>query len=105
MPLNIKLSGFVKHAAQPMRVLLASVPKDPKQQMTFYNLGVGETEDGVRLVKIHPGEDAVDVVIDGVPEELTVKSNSLLTGLYGKNTAPQRPGPIPAAAMRRWPGR
>jgi hypothetical protein len=81
-PLNIKLSGFVKHATQGTRVLLAEVPKNPKDQMKFYNLGVGEQEDGVEVVRIHPGQDAVDVVIDGVPEVLTVKSNSFLTGLY-----------------------
>jgi hypothetical protein len=118
-PVNIKISGFVKHATQGTRVLLATVPKDPKQQMKFYNLGVGEKEDGVQLVKIHPGQDAVDVVIDGVPEELTVKSNSFLTGIYGKNTVQQRPGPaaglygrnvvqrpgpIPVP-VRRWGGR
>lgn len=95
-PIDIKISGFVKHAKEPTRVLLASVPKDPKQRMKFYNLGVGETEGGVELVKIHPGQDAVDVVIDGIPEELTVKSNSFLTALYSKNPAPQRPVQPPA---------
>lgn len=103
-PVNIKISGFVKHAMQGTRVLLATVPKDPKEQMKFYNLGVGEMEGGVTLVKIHPGQDAVDVVIDGVPEELTVKSNSFLTGLYG-NTVQQRPGVVQSPGIRRWPGR
>lgn len=104
-PVDIKISGFVKHATQGTRVLLASVPKDPKQQMKYYNLGVGEMEDGVQLLKIHPGQDAVDVVVDGIPEELTVKSNSFLTGLYGKNTLPQRPGLVQSPGVRRWGGR
>lgn len=93
-PVNIKISGFVKHAQQGTRVLLATVPKDPKERMKFYNLGVGEAKDGVQLVKIHPGQEAVDVVIEGVPEVLTVKSNSFLTGLYGKNMVQQRPAPM-----------
>jgi hypothetical protein len=98
-PIDIKISGFVKHAKEPTRVLLASVPKDPKQRMKLYNLGVGETRDGVQLVKIHPGQDAVDVVIDGVPQELTVKSNSFLTALYKKTTPQPRLQPRPAPRM------
>jgi hypothetical protein len=69
-------------------VLLAKVPKDPKEPMKYYNLGVGEKKDGVEVVKIQPDQQAVDVLINGEPEELTVKSNSFLTGPVEKGSVP-----------------
>lgn len=95
-PVNIKLTGFEQHGSQPTRVLLAEVPKDPKEQMKYFNLGEGEMEGGVEVLKIQPGQKAVDVVIDGVPEELTVKSNSFVSAIAGngRSTAPP-PGPSP----------
>lgn len=90
-PVNIKLTGFEKQGDQPTRVLLAEVPKDPKQQMKLFNLGVGEMKDGVEVLKIQPGQQAVDVVIDGVPEELTVKSNTFVTSVIPNRGAPAPP--------------
>lgn len=89
-PNNIKLTGFMQHATQGTRVLLAEVPKDPKQPLKLFNLGVGQQEDGVEVVRIHPGQDAVDVVIDGLPETLTVKSNSFVTALIPGAVLPKQ---------------
>jgi hypothetical protein len=87
-PTDIKLTGFEKHGDEGTRVLLAKVPKDPKEPMKYYNLGVGEKKDGVEVVKIQPDQQAVDVLINGEPEELTVKSNSFLTGPVEKGSVP-----------------
>jgi hypothetical protein len=94
-PTDIKLTGFEKHGEEGTRVLMAKVTKDPAVPMKYYNLGVGERKDGVEVVKIHPDQQAVDVLINGEPEELTVKSNSFVMSI-GKGAAP-----MPAPASRR----
>jgi hypothetical protein len=89
LPVTIKLTGFEQHGVEQTRVLMAEVPKDPKEPWKYFNLGVGEKEGGVEVVRILPGQVAVDVVINGEPAELTVKSNSFLTG-------PAATGAVPA---------
>jgi hypothetical protein len=96
-PVAIKISGFYKHANGPTHVLLASMPKNPKDTMKFYNLCPGESDGEVSLLRIHPAEDAVDVVVDGIPEVLTVKSNSFVAGVDHRSV-----GPTSVPGGRRW---
>jgi hypothetical protein len=99
-PTDIKLTGFEKHGDEGTRVLMAKVPKDPTAPMKYYNLGVGEMQNGVEVVKIHPDQQAVDVLIDGEPEELTVKSNSFLTTILPKTATSSPQGAMPDLRSR-----
>lgn len=90
---KVNISGFLRHADQPVRALFATVPKDPKESPRYFNLAEGEKEDILQLVKIHPGQDAVDVVIAGTAVTLTTKSNSFVQPL----PPPSKTGVVPGA--------
>ena len=76
----VKITGFV-NIGNVSKVLFVSQAKDKKEEPTYYSLAEGEKAgDGTHqfeLVKIHPLEDAVDVINDGSPVTLTVKDDSL----------------------------
>lgn len=78
---KINITGFTRRSDQPVHALFATVPKDPKDSPKYFNLTEGEKEDILQVVKIHPGQDAVDVVIAGTPVTLTTKSNSFIQPL------------------------
>lgn len=91
---KVNISGFLRHADQPVRALFATVPKDPKESPRYFNLAEGEKEDILQVVKIHPGQDAVDVVIAGTSVTLTTKSNSFVQPL----PPPSKAGVVPGGA-------
>jgi hypothetical protein len=74
----IKITGFV-NIGSTSKVLFLSEPKDKKEGPFYYSLAEGEkSSDGrFELVRIHPAQDEVDVINDGVPVTLTVKDDSL----------------------------
>lgn len=89
---KVNISGFVRHAEEPVHALFATVPKDPKESPKYFNLAEGEKEDILQVVKIYPNQDAVDVIIAGTPVTLTTKSNSFVQPL-----PPPPKGGVPAA--------
>ncbi|HWD17994.1 MAG TPA: hypothetical protein VHB20_01845 [Verrucomicrobiae bacterium] len=83
----IKITGIVK-IANRIRALFVSQPKNGKETPTYFNLGEGERDGILQVVKIYPDDQKVDVINSGTPATLTVKEDSL-----AKNE-----GPAPAAA-------
>jgi hypothetical protein len=75
---KVNITGFRKREGEPLRALFATVPKDPKEPARYFNLAEGEKEGILELKKIDPDQEAVEVVIDGTPTTLTVKSNSFV---------------------------
>lgn len=96
---KVNISGFVRHADQPVRALFATVPKDPKELPHYFNLAEGEKEDILQVTKIYPNQDAVDVIIAGTPVTLTTKSNSFIQPLPPplKGGVPGLPAPAAVA--------
>ncbi len=90
---KVNISGFVRHADEPVRALFATVPKDPKESPRYFNLAEGEKEDILQVTKIYPNQEAVDVIIAGTAVTLTTKSNSFVQPL-----PPPPKGGVPAAA-------
>jgi len=76
----LSITGFVKRGDESTRVLLASRPKEPKEVMRYYKLSEGETDDGVKVVRIGSKQESVELVVDGEPVVLTVQSNSFAIG-------------------------
>jgi hypothetical protein len=106
----IKITGFV-NIGQVDKVLFVSQPKNPKEEKMYYSLSEGEkTSNGgheFELVKIHPSQDAVDVINDGVAVTLTVKDDALAPsagpapGPAGRERPPgPRDGPSPRPLFR-----
>jgi hypothetical protein len=99
----IKITGIVDISGQK-KVLFLSEPKDKKEGPFYYSLSEGENgADGshkLELVKIHPSQDGVDVVNDGVAVTLTMKDDTL-----GSSAAPAAATvPAAAGAKERPPG-
>ena len=101
----VKITGFI-NIGNISKVLFVSQPKDKKEDPSYYSLAEGEKSgDGkhqFELVKIHPAQDAVDVINDGVAATLTVKDDSL--GPVGAPAAsegekPNRPNGMPGRPM------
>jgi hypothetical protein len=96
----VKITGFV-NIGNVSRVLFVSLPKDKREEPTYYSLAEGEKgSDGTHqfeLVRIHPLQDAVDVINDGTPVTLTVKDDTL-----GPTAAPAA---APDENQRERPGR
>jgi hypothetical protein len=89
---KVNISGFIRHADQPVRALFATVPKDPKEFPRYFNLAEGEKDDILEVRKISDKQDSVEVVIAGTPVTLTTKSNSFVQPIV-----PVKPGgPVPA---------
>jgi hypothetical protein len=101
----IKITGFVNIGNQS-KALFVSQPKDKKDEPTYYSLAEGEKSGTLELVKIHPGEEGVDIINDGVPATLTVKDNSLVPSTdaspaeeKGGSPEPKRGNGIPGRSM------
>jgi hypothetical protein len=90
---EIKITGFVNIGNQS-KVLFRSQPKDKKEGPFYYSLTEGENgasgSHKLELVKIHPSQDGVDVINDGVAATLTVKDDTL--GAVAGATPPAAPG-------------
>jgi hypothetical protein len=89
---KVNISGFIRHADQPVRALFATVPKDPKEPAKYFNLAEGEKQDILEVLKIADNQESVQVVIAGTPVTLTTKSNSFIQPIV-----PIKPG-VPGAA-------
>lgn len=93
---KINITGFTRRSGQPVYALFASVPKDPKELPKYFRLSEGEKDDILELTRIHPEQDAVDVIIAGNPVTLTTKSNSFIQPL-----PPPPKGGVPVGAVAR----
>lgn len=85
---KVKITGFINLGGRD-KVLFVAEPKDKKDGPLYYTLAEGERSgDGkLELVKIHPGQDAVDIINDGTPATLTTKDDTLAPA-----SAPTTPG-------------
>ena len=88
----IKITGFVDIGVAEKGSLSFRNPRIKKEGTFYYSLAEGESgADGshkLELVKIHPSQDGVDVINDGVVVTLTVKDDTL-----GATGAPAPPAP------------
>ena len=102
----VKITGFVNNGGLT-KVFFLAQPKDKKEGSSYYALVEGEKSGDHKLefVKIHPAQDAVDVINDGVAVTLTVKDDTLGAtgapapaagehgaGALGQGRAPGGPG-------------
>jgi hypothetical protein len=96
----LKITGIVDIGTQK-KVLFLSEPKDKKEGPFYYSLVEGEksADDKLELVKIHPSQDGVDVLNEGVAVTLTMKDDTL-----GASAAPAAAAAA-APAKEKPPGR
>jgi len=97
-----------------VHVFMVITPKDAKVTRTFLNLREGERQSftlgeeaapsSLEVVKIHPGRDAVDVVLAGTPMLLTLKSNSFLAAAPPKGGGREKAPPGGMRMERRFGG-
>ena len=89
---KVFLNGIVS-VGDDVRVLFSIPPKDSKGQTAYFKLGLGERDDVLELVRIHPNRQEVDVLVNGTPVTLSMLSNSLAAASVGKTAeAPAPPG-------------
>lgn len=94
------LTGLMKkHNAErdAVEVFLAIPPKDGKESMIYLTLAPGDKEHDVELVRVRFDKEEVDVINAGIPETLSVKSNSYASAVpsathIGAGGAPPMPG-------------
>jgi hypothetical protein len=72
---KIMLTGMIKKR-DSWEILLEIPPKDGKDSPIYLSLAPGEKEKDVELVKVRYDKEEVDIINAGIPETLTVKSNS-----------------------------
>lgn len=101
---KVYLSGIIK-IGDETRVLFAIPSKDNKN-FSYLNLapneqGVGDKDQTLELLKIHPNNQDVDVVVNGTAMTLSVLSNSFASSGAGSggaaNPGPRRGGFAPPA--------
>jgi hypothetical protein len=73
---KVYLNGIVK-IGDDVRVLFSIPPKDAKGQTTYFKLAPGEKDGVLELVRVHPDEQEVDVLVSDTAMTLSVLSNSL----------------------------
>jgi hypothetical protein len=73
---KVYLNGIIK-IGDDVRVLFSIPPKDAKSQATYFKLAPGEKDDVLELVRIHPDQQEVDVLVSGTAMTLSMLSNSL----------------------------
>lgn len=75
---DVKITGIV-NIGNHHNVLFLSQPKDKKTGPLYYSLVEGEKSfDGkLELVRIHPSQDGVDIINDGVAVTLTMDHDTL----------------------------
>jgi len=96
---KVYLNGIIK-IGDDVRVLFSIPPKDSKGQTTYFKLAPGERDDVLELVKIHPNQQEVDVLVSGTAMTLSMLSNNLAAA-GGK--ASENPAPGPPAVLRGGP--
>ncbi len=73
---DVKLTGFME-TAHVMRALLAKLPnKGATNTATYLSLKAGEQKDEVKLVRIRPEKEEVDIINAGTFMTLCAASNS-----------------------------
>ena len=88
---KVYLNGIIK-IGDDVRVLFSIPPKDAKSQTTYFKLAPGEKDDVLELVRIHPDQQEVDVLVSGTAMTLSMLSNSLASAQGAKlPAAPRRP--------------
>lgn len=95
---KVMLTGFVGKG-HTMKILLAVVPKDPKEATAYLCLEPGQKEHNVELVNIHAQKQEVEIINSGTPETLSVESNS-----YAAAAIAPAPAPRAQAGVHRMPG-
>lgn len=75
---KVNMTGFRKRDGQAMRALFATVPKDPKESPSYFNLAEGEKDGILEVRHIDPNQQFVDVIIAGTPTTLTISNNSFV---------------------------
>jgi len=107
---KVYLNGILK-IGDDIRVLFSIPPKDAKGQTTYFKLAPGEKDDVLELVRIHPDQQEVDVLVSGTAMTLSMLSNSLASaggkaagGATASGPAASRGGPPAPAAAAAPPG-
>ena len=72
----VKLSGFFR-VGHETRALFCALPRDKKQDPSYYNLSEGEKAGSLEVVKIHYDKGVVDVVNSGTSMTLSLKDDGL----------------------------
>jgi hypothetical protein len=72
----VKFSGFFR-VGTVTKALFCSLPKDKKEEPTYYNLCEGEKSGILEVVKIHFEKGEVEIVNSGVAMTLALKDDSL----------------------------
>ena len=97
---TIKISGFSESGGM-ITAFFATVPKDPKETVTYFALSEKTREEGIlELVKIYPNQEKVDVLINGVPTTLSVKTYSFVTHMT-ESPPPVSARPVPNPTQYR----
>jgi hypothetical protein len=103
---KVYLDGIMK-VGNEVRVFFSIPPKDKKPQASYFDLAANEKATGgddevLELVRIHPDQQGVDVIINGTAETLSLEKNSLASADSKTNpfagARPAPPAPAPAAA-------
>lgn len=94
---KVNLNGIIK-IGEEVRVLFSIPAKDAKSRIAYFKLAPGEMasgekDDRLELVRIHPDQQEVDVIVNGTAMTLSMLSNSL-AATANKAAAP---GPGPGA--------
>ena len=75
---TIKISGFSESDGM-ITAFFATVPKDAKEAVTYFALSKNTRVAGIlELVKIHPNQEEVDVLINGTPATLSIKKDNFV---------------------------
>jgi hypothetical protein len=96
----IRITGIIKIGNKP-RALFVGSSKNSKESPTYFNLAAGEHDGILEVVRIHYGEETVDIINSGTPMTLTVKDDSLAKN-DSEPPAPDLPV-IPGTRMRANP--
>jgi hypothetical protein len=91
---KVYLNGIVR-VGDDVRVLFSIPPKDSKSQTAYFRLAPGEKDNELELVKIHPDQQEVDILVNGTAMTLSVLSNSMASAASGGGKA----APAAAAAI------
>jgi hypothetical protein len=91
---KVYLSGIIK-IGDDVRVLFSIPPKDAKSQTSYFKLAPGEKDGDLELVKIHPDQQNVDVLVSGTAMTLSMLSNTLASA--GAKAASGAAAPAPGA--------
>jgi hypothetical protein len=96
---KVSLNGII-HIGDDVEVLFSIPAKDNKNPATYYKLAPGEKDDVLELLRIRPGEQEVDVLVDGTPVTLSILKDSPESSgsKGGKGPPPAIPMPPPPGA-------